>query len=199
MTAPTLRCPKCRSTDVGENSDRSVFENHYIECSACAYGSYCDWMNMDEWLIIEQDRAASREARDAEAAPATPSLAPPPLGCEVCGGTDASAAWRAVERTHVRSLVREVHFGVDVKRCACGQQFVVVFTERVDHREGDDDQTWLALPVTEEEVARLAAADRSRVPGLVTELGVARRFLARSNRADAPWFRDGGFTVLPHD
>jgi hypothetical protein len=71
--------------------------------------------------------------------------------------------------------VREVHFGIDVKRCVCGQPWVVVFTERVEHRDGADEQTWLAVPVTDSEVSALTTREPSRVSRGVAELGRSRR------------------------
>ena len=123
----------------------------------------------------------------------------PRLGCAKCAGEVASTAWQALDATHVASLVSEVHFDVAVKGCACGQRFVVVFTERVDHRDGRDDQTWLALPVTDEEVTRLRSLDEANVPKVVAELGATRRFLMRANHGVEPAWREGAFRILPHD
>lgn len=221
MEATKYRCPKCRALEANLNLDKSVFENKYMECLSCGYHSYITWDDEDEWLIAAQNRAEREPAVPAKpAAPPMPLIratvapakpAAPPrtaptaaapqakLGCARCAGMNAAAAWSAVEYVHLSSLVSEVHFGIDLTQCECGQHFVVVFTERIDYRDGEDDQTWLALPLTEVEAARLMQADRSDAPGLVNEIGGARRFLARSNHADAPWWRDGGFSILPHD
>jgi hypothetical protein len=110
----------------------------------------------------------------------------------------AQRAWASLHNQHVVSLVHEVHFDIDVQRCACGQPWVVVFTERVDHLDGNDDQTWLAVPVTDAEVSVLTTCDRSHVPRGVAELGRDRRFLMRSNALPEIAWRDRGFAILPH-
>ncbi|MDP2312890.1 MAG: hypothetical protein Q8P41_08295, partial [Pseudomonadota bacterium] len=133
-------------------------------------------------------------------APVSPPSEPEPeLGCVMCTGDDAEEAWEAMETHHVRSLVREVHFGVDVKRCFCDQLFAVVFTERIDFRDGDDDQTWLAVPITDEERARLEAVGTAEVSGTLVALVRQRRFLAKTRQVPAPWWCDGGFSIFPHD
>jgi hypothetical protein len=76
---------------------------------------------------------------------------------------------------------------------------VVVFTERVDHLNGDDDKTWLAVPMTNAEVSVLTTRAPSRVSQDVAELGRSRRFLLRSNTLPAIAWRDSGFAILPHD
>lgn len=152
------------------------------------------------------------QPRAEEPRPAPPRQAPPtpqPVfaepqkrvspGCTNCGGQDAMAAWASLHARHVASPVREPHFEIELKRCTCGQAWVVVFTERVDFRDGDDVQTWLAVPVTPDEAKVLSTCEPSRVPGGVAELGRDRRFLMRSTFSHQIAWRESGFAIPPHD
>jgi hypothetical protein len=185
-----LRCPKCRSRDV---AFEPLYDVSKLECRACGNYAYVDWTDGDAWDSAEQQ---PKPAPPRGLAGAGQLMSP---GCTRCGSRDATTAWASLHALHVASPVREVHFGIDVKRCACGQPWVVVFTERVDHRGGEDDQTWLAVPVTSVEVSVLTTCAPSRVSQGVAELGRDRRFLLRSNTLPAAEWRDSGFTILPHD
>jgi hypothetical protein len=124
------------------------------------------------------------------------------FGCVRCGGEDAASAWEAMTATRLRAWIQESHFSVRLSACSCGQQYTVVFTERIDWRGGEDDQLWLAVPVTEGEVAALDGAGEGAVGGVLTRLVEGRRFLVRSfptGGALACWWRDGGFAIGPHD
>lgn len=195
------RCPRCHSWDV---AFEPVYELTRLTCRGCGHDAFVDWTERDEWDALEQDREAARRAEREK-----PAAVPPPVfaevarlerpGCARCAGPDATAAWAALHAVHEASPVREVHFGIDVKRCACGQPWVVVFAERVDYRDGDDDQTWLAVPVTNAEVAVLTTCEPSRLSRAVAELGRDRRFLLRSNASGPASWREGGFAIPPHD
>lgn len=133
----------------------------------------------------------------------TPAVAGPPtalaLGCERCFGADARTAWEAINTSTEASLISDVHFAVDIMACACGQRFAVVFTERVNYRDGGDDLTWLALPISSDEHARVARCGKRSVASVLTEIGVDRRFLVR-NQAGGPvdaWWRSSGFSIDP--
>ncbi len=146
-------------------------------------------------------RAAKPPTRRVEV-PA-PTAAGPPIalavGCERCFGTDAKLAWDAIHSSTEASLISDVHFAVDIMACSCGQRFAVVFTERVNYRDGGDDLTWLALPITNDEHARVSRCGASSVASVLTELGVDRRFLVR-NQAGGPvdaWWRSSGFSIDP--
>lgn len=131
-----------------------------------------------------------------------PGMADAGFGCTRCAGEDGAAAWVALRGEHLRAIAAESHFGVDATRCACGQRFAIVFLERVDWLRGDDDQTWLALPLTAPESATLDACAADEVPRLLTEFGRTRRFLVRSRVADGSlgaWWRADGFAIGPHD
>lgn len=194
----SLRCPKCRSRDVAFEPS---YEHTKLECRACGHYTYVDWTERDAWDSAEQDR---EDAARAQPRPAPPSVFAEAArlvrpGCALCGSLDAKTAWASLHTLHVASPVREVHFGIDVKRCTCGQPWVVMFTERVDFRDGNDDQTWLAMPVTDAEASVLTTCDPSRVSQGVAELGRNRRFLLRSNTSNTIAWRDSGFAIPPHD
>lgn len=174
FTKATHRCPRCRSVDVVV--DAVAFDSRRWLCLACAH---------------EQSTDATDGAWDATG-----------FGCLRCCGDVAAVAWEASRAHREGSVVQESHFGVHVARCACGQRFVEVYMERVDWRDGDDDQTWALFPVFDDEAARLASTRAADVERVVNELAGRRRFLVRSRDAAgalAAWWRDGGFTVGPHD
>jgi len=47
--------------------------------------------------------------------------------------------------------------------------------------------------------ARAAAAAAAELPRLLVACVGQRRFLARTRLSEPPWWRDGGFVILPHD
>lgn len=124
------------------------------------------------------------------------------FGCLRCFGEDAPTAWAATRTSRLRALVEESHFSLQLTACACGQRFVTVFTERVDWSGGEDDQTWLALPVALTEAQQLEGASPAELPALVRSFGPGRRFLVRSFPTGGElsvWWRADGFSIGPHD
>jgi hypothetical protein len=97
-----------------------------------------------------------------------------------CLGDDCVAAKEAIRTARqVARLVDDSHFGVSIRRCGeCGQHFLTLFCERVDWADGDDPQTWVAVPVSKDEAAKLQAvdiaADEYAILRIVTD---DRRFL----------------------
>lgn len=89
-----------------------------------------------------------------------------------------------------------MHFTVHATQCSCGQTFVCVFTERVDHRDGEDTQVELAVAVWPEEVDQLEAAND--VGKTLTALVEGRRFLVKFT-GEPPRWRPDGFSIGPHD
>ena len=89
-----------------------------------------------------------------------------------------------------------MHFTVHATRCACGQPFVVVFTERVSFHDDGDTQVELAVWVSPEELSQLNAAPDALTPTL-TRLAQGRRFLVKSTGVEPRWV-DGGFAIGPH-
>lgn len=144
--------------------------------------------------------APDGESASADSGPVHPGAGP--FGCARCCGDDAAGAWQAMHARRGANLVQESHFGLHLTACTCGQPFVVVFTERVDWKGGEDQQDWLCLPVNAGEVATLTQTPADALPGVVKALGPGRRFLVRSfptGGALSAWWRDGGFTIGPHD
>lgn len=177
--ARVCRCPNCGSTSAHPDEARSRLEFTHMQCDACGHGGLVDSLRRDEEWYPE------REA-----------------GCARCAGPDAAAAWTAMQARRLAARVEESHFSVRFTQCSCGQRFAVVFTERIDWKGGEDDQTWLSLPVGADEHARLMACAENDVPRLVTEIGRGRRFLVRSyptGGALSAWWRDSGFAIGPHD
>lgn len=187
------RCPRCGSRRADADEARSAYEFTFVVCPDCGEGELVDsWTRDLEW----RDRGG--------AGPPTPAAEPAVerLGCARCGGDDAEAAWAALQHERVDAMIQESHFGIRATRCACGQAFVVVFTERIDWSGGEDDQTWLALPVHGVELAELRRADEATLRRRVRELGRGRRFLLRcfpTGAAPGCAWREGGLVIGPHD
>ncbi|HOB53846.1 MAG TPA: hypothetical protein PK176_13860 [Acidobacteriota bacterium] len=124
------------------------------------------------------------------------------FGCNRCWPPWASAAWEAFLALSVEAeLVDESHFAVAIRACAaCGQRFVIVFTELIDWADGEDPQDWTVLPITAAEAAALVKAGAAIVPALAA-LAPRRRSLRREfpkgRRPRAHW--DSGISVGPHD
>jgi hypothetical protein len=100
------------------------------------------------------------------------------------------------------SLAQESHFSIRLTACACGGQFAIVFMERIDWKDGDDDQDWLAVPITTDEATRLTACTEPTLPGTLTQIARGRRFLVRSHPSGGSmelWWRENGFSIGPHD
>jgi hypothetical protein len=152
------------------------------------------------FLVLERGH---RRARAYDRVVETTDRKPPQdYGCTRCFGDDAGAAFDAMIATRVRSLVQESHHGVQITACTCGQRFVMVFTERIDWEGGEDPQDWLMLPIDEAEASRLSACEEAELPGVLAELGRARRFLVRtfpSHESIRAWWSMGGFAIGPHD
>ncbi|MEW5737603.1 MAG: hypothetical protein AB1938_01690 [Myxococcota bacterium] len=214
-----FRCPRCGSTDAGPDESRSHVDFTWMQCHACGKGGLCDsWERDFDWMV-ELDLPDGADVPPSvallapgaglyDARPAAKQTAPPApgradlAGCEACTSADAMAAWEAMRARRGKSLVQESHFGVHLTQCACGQRFVVVFTERIDWQGGEDDQTWLSAPVTAEEASRLERALEADVPRAATEVATGRRFLVRSHPPGSPlsaWWCEDGFAIGPHD
>jgi hypothetical protein len=201
------RCPMCGSTNAGPDESRSAYEFTHMQCHECGHGGLVDsWQRDFDWNL-EIELPADAKAVPSRVAPLAAGEgiyepAAPAFGCTRCFGDDASAAWEATQARRGQSLVQESHFGVRMTECSCGQAFVVVFTERIDFRGGEDEQDWLVVPLTREDCAALTASSEAELPRLITELGRERRFLVRSHPSDAAmraWWRNGGLTIGRHD
>jgi hypothetical protein len=201
-----MRCPECGATDVVWDETRSRYEFTWMQCNACGEGGLVDsWQRDFDWFT---------EIELAEGAPLPAKVAPLPrghgiaenpvvtMGCAECSGRDAAVAWGASQHTRRASIVDESHFSIRTSACHCGQRFVVVFTERIDWAGGEDDQTWILLPIDADEEQRITRAGEGGAHGAITELGRERRFLVRSHPTGeglSVWWRNGGLSIGPHD
>ena len=123
-------------------------------------------------------------------------------GCPLCWPSSPESAWAVVPTLErgVR-LIDESHVDVVLLRCpSCGQDFVSLWTERIDWAGGEDPQSWTLLPLTAEEATGLAGGGPP-VEAALERLGPARRALRRERPSDgAPrlfWGR--GILVGRHD
>lgn len=123
--------------------------------------------------------------------------------CMACvDNTNAEAAFESVIDDTVKWFARESHFSMRVTRCACGRHFAVVFTEIVDWSSGEDDMTWLVVPLQEDEAESLLVAAETQIYGQISRLGSGRRFISRTfptgGTLKAEWC-DSGFMIGHHD
>jgi len=210
-----VRCPSCGSTDAASDESSSYADLSHMTCGSCEFDEYCDtWEVGFNWNVtIDLDVGAplplflpplapGNGAHDKEPSPAT--RGPPTraaLGCTLCLNDNATVAWEASGQQEHGALIEESHFSVRVAGCACGTAFVQVFCERVDWGGGDDDQTWLRVPVSgaAEAGARAAIAARgdAGLSSLLSRMARHQRFLVRSDGQS--WWRESGFTIPPHD
>lgn len=179
------RCSKCGSEEAGPDEGGPRVESTSRRCPACGEAG--------------DGEAGAGEVRDRDAgAPLRDSS----FGCERCQGADAEVAWTSGRRRHLQSLVDESHYDIAITTCDCGQHFVKVFTERIDWVHGEDDQTWLLLPVHPAEVQQLQQCPIPELRAMVTRFGEGRRFVVHwypTGGALSTAWRDGGFWIGPHD
>jgi len=81
----------------------------------------------------------------------------PSFGCDVCWPDNAEQAWiNHASLDITQRLVDESHYIVKLHQCPhCQQQFVSVFSERVDWLDGEDPQDRQVMPVTPAECEAL--------------------------------------------
>jgi hypothetical protein len=120
-----------------------------------------------------------------------------------CFPDDAEAAWAAV-RAHERidRLIDEPHFSVSTLACrACGQRFADVFCERIDWQDGQDPQSWLIIPISDDETRTLAAAGEPTIARALSSLAPKRRCLEVHHFGGPPQVRyaAGPYGLPPHD
>jgi hypothetical protein len=93
-------------------------------------------------------------------------------------------------------LVDESHFMVKIRSCReCGQKFLWVFTERIDHVAGNDPQCWSVLPISPEEADAMIEAGDALDLAQLSYLGMRRRFLRDDSPALGP--RNCGYMYGP--
>lgn len=190
---PVVRCPKCGSTATQTDEARSRDGLRCLECTTCGFVELANETQQAEWTV-------SVSLYPGDEVPV--NIPPPPvrLGCERCAGDDEAQAWQATQAARTGTFVQESHFSVHRSQCSCGQAFITVFTERVDWKDGEDDQRWLVLAVTNDELARLKADDA--LSATIEQLGQRRRFLERAfptGKDITLTWRAGALRIGPHD
>ena len=126
------------------------------------------------------------------------------FGCERCFGADPEAAWKAVrEFTELARLIDESHFIVRIVSCPqCDQRYVMVFTELIDWKDGDDPQYRSVLPLTARESEQLMAQGGKVDLRLIESLGTSRRHLRTSwpkGGTQGIFWAEGCLSIGPHD
>jgi hypothetical protein len=99
-------------------------------------------------------------------------------GCPACIPAEPPSHSDALVLDYVARLVDESHYTVSIRVCpSCGQDFLRVFTERIDWAGGEDPQRITVLPITHEEAAAFVAAGDDVNEVELSRMGVQRRFL----------------------
>jgi hypothetical protein len=104
----------------------------------------------------------------------------------LCQADDGLAAKQAIRQSaHIAGLADESHFMASIRRCGhCGQHFLTLFCDWTD---GDDPQTWVAAPVSADEVRQLQGADIAvDENALLRIVGGERRILYHDMPKGAP-------------
>ena len=142
----------------------------------------------------------SSEDRDAEGRVEAGAADEP--GCASCWALDAADAWAAFGSTSINHyLADESHFIVSIRACPeCGQLYVLVTTEMIDWKDGNDPIHRIALPISDVERATLEAAEPF-CNDVLESVGVDRRALNFDwpNDDDAVTYWGKGILVRPHD
>jgi hypothetical protein len=99
-------------------------------------------------------------------------------GCPACIPAEPPADTEEIVLDLVSRLIDESHYIVTVRACPnCGQEFVRVFTERIDWQGGEDPQRITLLPITHDEAQALMAAGENVNEAQLSRMGWHRRFL----------------------
>jgi hypothetical protein len=117
------------------------------------------------------------------------------LGCRACIPEEPASA-TALGLEEEARLVDESHFTVKIRSCRkCGQKFLWVFDEQIDHVSGNDPQCWSVLPISPEEAEAMIEAGEDLDLEAVSRLGMRRRFLRDDSPALGP--RNCGYVYGP--
>jgi hypothetical protein len=99
-------------------------------------------------------------------------------GCPACIPQKAPAHSESLALDPVSRLVDEAHYIVTICACPrCGQEFLRIFTERIDWGGGEDPQRVTVLPITHEEARALISAGEHLHEADLSRMGLERRFL----------------------
>lgn len=116
---------------------------------------------------------------------------------------EANEAWgRRGDLRVTERICGESHFGVTLRECPhCGQGFAFVFSERIDWRGGNDPQSTLVIPISQQEQVALRQAGDS-AEGVLRSLSPRRHldayFGSESASHDVQW-RDAAPLLMLHD
>jgi hypothetical protein len=126
------------------------------------------------------------------------------FGCNRCWTSSAEDAWEARGQLRLKEdLVDESHYHVMILTCsACAQRFISIFTEKIDWVDGEDQQYWTVMPLTQQEAADLSCRRGSLSEGELMSLARDRRSLQRDypKGADKPiLFWATGVSIRAHD
>lgn len=120
------------------------------------------------------------------------------FGCARCYAEDADAAHEDMLKKFegVAELAFESHFSLHIIRCPdCGQQWVYVWTERINWSDGHDTISILVVPIREAEAKKLIALGDESVPA-IERFGRNRRVLNRySAGGETSWWTRGSCIV----
>lgn len=124
------------------------------------------------------------------------------FGCSVCWPSSADTAWEAHKTLKTDlALVDESHFKIKIRSCKeCTQEFLWVFTETIDWKDGEDPQYWTVVPLTTEEAERLSSEGSDFEAALVA-LPDARRSLHHDfpKGSDPKSYWSQGLAIGAHD
>lgn len=123
-------------------------------------------------------------------------------GCPACIPQNAPTRSDSLGLDPVSRLVDESHYIVTICACPnCGQQFVRIFTERIDWAGGEDPQRTTILPITHEEAQAMIAAGEHLDEAELSRMGLERRFLEFDWPSDESMRSryTTGYLVAPHD
>jgi hypothetical protein len=99
-------------------------------------------------------------------------------GCAACIPAEPPATTEDIALDLVAWLVDESHYIVSVRTCpSCGQEFLRVFTERIDWVGGEDPQRITMLPISHQEALDLIALGENVDETQLSRMGLDRRFL----------------------
>lgn len=82
------------------------------------------------------------------------------IGCDTCWAPEASKAWDLIKGVPIEErLIDEPHYIVQIRACpSCSQRFLQTTTETIYWADGEDPISRTVIPITDEERARLLAA-----------------------------------------
>jgi len=124
------------------------------------------------------------------------------FGCSACWPKEADDAWEAVKGLKTElELVDESHFMIKIRSCKqCSQQFISVFTETIDWKDGEDSQYWTVLPITSAEADQLSSNGRTAeaaLLGLPRERPSLCHDFPKGSGPKSYWSQ--GIVIGPHD